>query len=63
MHWVEKASFEKIRKLSEISEQEWHHEVLLAVKNLRDLSCHPSFYIVPIIPRPLPSKVVEVSTL
>ena len=29
------------------------------MKNLHDLSHHPSPYTVPIIPRPLPSKVVE----
>ena len=39
--------------------REWHHEVLLTVKNLRDLSNHPSSYIALIISRPLPSKVVE----
>ena len=59
VHWVEKASFAKIRRLLEISKQERHHEVLLTMKNLHDLSCHPSPYSVPIIPRPLPSEVVE----
>ena len=59
MHWVEKASFVKIRRLLEISEQEWHHEVFLTVKNLHDLSRHPFPYSVPIIPHPLPSEVVE----
>ena len=59
MHWVERASFEKIQRLLEISEQERHHEVLLTAKNLHDLSRHPSPYSVPIILRPLPSKIVE----
>ena len=59
MHWVERASFEKIQRLLEISKQERHHEVLLIVKNLHDLSRHPSPYNVPIIPRPLPSEIVE----
>ena len=59
VHWVERASFVKIRRLLEISKQERHHEVLLTVKNLRDLSRHPSPYSVLIIPRPLPSKIVE----
>ena len=59
MHWVERASFAKIRRLLEISEQEQHHEVLLTVKNLHDLSRHPSPYSVPIIPRPLPSEIVD----
>ena len=59
MHWVERASFAKIRRLLEIFEQERHHEVLLTVKNLHDLSRHSSPYNVPIIPRPLPSEIVE----
>ena len=59
MHWVERASFAKIRRLLKISDQERHHEVLLTVKNLHDLIRHPSPYTVPIIPRPLPSEVVE----
>ena len=59
MHWEEKASFTKIWRLLEISEQERHHEVLLTVKNLHDLSRHPSPYNVLIIPRPLPLEIVE----
>ena len=59
MHWVERASFEKIQRLLENSEQERHHEVLLTFKNLHDLSCHPSPYNILIIPHPLPSKIVE----
>ena len=56
---VERASFQKIWRLLEIFEQERHHEVLLIVKNLHDLSCHPSPYNVPIISHPLPSEIVE----
>ena len=59
VHWVERASFAKISKLLEISEYERHHESLLTVKNLHDLRRHPLPYSVPIIPRPLPSEVVE----
>ena len=59
MHWVERASFEKIRRLLEISEQERNHEVLLTMKNLHDLSRQFSPYSVPIIPHPLPSEIVE----
>ena len=59
VHWVERASFAKIRRLLEIFEQERHHEVLLTVKNLHDLSLHPSPYSVPIIQLPLPSEIVE----
>ena len=49
----------KIQRLLEISKHERHHEVLLTVKNLHDLSRHPSPYSVLIIHRPLPSEVVE----
>ena len=59
MHWVERASFAKIWRLLEISEQERHHEVLLTMKNLNDLSRHPSPYNVPIILLPLPSEIVK----
>ena len=59
MHWVERASFAKNRRLLKISKQERHHEVLLTVNNLHDLSHHPSPYSVPIIPSPLPSEIVE----
>ena len=56
---MEKASFEKIQRLLEISEWEQHHEILLIAKNLRDLSCSPSPYTIPVIPRPLPAEIVE----
>ena len=56
---MEKASFKKIQKLLEISEQERHHEILLTARNLRELSPSPSPYIIPVIPRPLPAEVVE----
>ena len=56
---MEKASFKKIQRLLEISEQERHHEILLIAKNLRELSRIPSLYIIPVIPRPLPVEIVE----
>ena len=59
MNWVEKASFNKIQKLLEISERERHHEILLTVRNLCELSHSPSPYILPVIPCPLPSEIVE----
>ena len=58
MHWVERASFTKIWRLLEISSRS-NIEVLLTMKNFHDLSRHPSPYSVPIILRPLPSKIVE----
>ena len=59
VNWVEKAGFKKIQKLLEISEWERHHEILLTVKILRELSRNPSSYILPVIPRPLLVEVVE----
>ena len=59
VNWVEKASFENIRKLLEIFEWERHHEVLLTLKNLGDLSRNPAPYNVLVILRPLPTKIVD----
>ena len=59
VHWVEKASLEKIRWLLEISEKERHYEVLLTPKNLADVRWNPASYSLPIIPRPLPSEIVD----
>ena len=59
VNWVENASFEKIRKLLEISEVDRHHEVLLTLKNLGGLSGNPTSYSVPFIRRPLPIEIVE----
>ena len=56
---MEKASFEKIQRLLEISEREWHHEILLIVKNLRDLSSSQSPYTITVIPHHLPVEIVE----
>ena len=55
---MEKASFEKIRRLLEVSERERLYKVLLTSKNLTNVRRNPSCYNLPIIPRPLPSKVV-----
>ena len=59
VNWVEKASFKKIQRLLEISERKRHHVILLTVKNLRELSRSPSPYIIPVIPRPLPTEIME----
>ena len=58
MQWVDKASIEKIRRLLEISELEWHCEVLLTLKNLADVRQRSAHYSLPIIPRSLPSEIV-----
>ena len=39
--------------------REHHHELLLFVKNLQELGASPSPYIIPILPHPLPNKVVK----
>ena len=59
MNWVEKSSFEKIRQLSEIFEQERHYKVLLTPDNIFSVRRNPTPYTLPIIPRPLPSDIVE----
>ena len=56
---MEKASLEKIRRLLEISEQEPHYEVLLTPKNLADVRRNPAPYNLSIIPRLLPSEIVD----
>ena len=59
VQWVEKASLEKIHRLLEISEHERHCEVLLTSKNLVDVRRSPAPYSLPIIPRSLPSEIVD----
>ena len=59
VNWVEKPSFEKIRRLLEVSERERHYNVLLTLENISAVRHNPAPYTIPIIPRPLPSKVVE----
>ena len=56
---MEKASFEKIQRLLEISKRERHHEIFLTAKNLHELSRNPSSYIIPVIPRFPPVEMVE----
>ena len=59
MNWVEKSSFEKIRRLLEIFEQERHYKVLLTPDNISAVRRNPTPYTLPVIPRPLPSDIVE----
>ena len=54
---MEKTGFKNIQKLLEISERERHHKILLTVRNLHELSRNRSHYILPIIPRPLPTDI------
>ena len=57
--WVEKSSIEKIRRLLEISEREHHYQVLLTWENVSAMRHNPAPYTLPVIPRPLPSNIVE----
>ena len=59
MSWVEKTSLEHIIQLLEITEGERNHELLLSVKNLRELGASPFPYKVRIIPCPLPVEIVR----
>ena len=59
MNWVEKSSFEKIRWLSKISEQELHYKVLLTPDNISAVRHNPAPYTLKVIPRPLPPDIVE----
>ena len=56
---MEKASLKKIRGLLEIFEYDRHYEVLLTVKNLTDVRRNPAPYSLPIIPRLLPSEIMD----
>ena len=59
MKWVEKSSIEKIRRILEISERERHYQVLLTRENISVMRRDPTPYTLPVIPRLLPSNVVE----
>ena len=59
MKSVEKSSIEKIRRLLEISEWERHCQVLLTRENISAVRNNPAPCILPVIPWPLPSNVVE----
>ena len=59
VNWVEKSSFEKIRRLLEVSKRERHCKVLLTLENISAVRHNPAPYNLLIIPRPLPRDVVE----
>ena len=58
VEWVEKTSFARLNKLFEISVAERHHETLLIARNLLAVVREPQAYIINILPRKLPKKVV-----
>ena len=49
MNWVEKSSFEKIYRLSEISKQERHYKVLLTPDNISAMRRNPAPYTLPTV--------------
>ena len=59
MNWVEKSSLKKILRLTKISEQEQHYKVLLTLDNISTMRRNSTPYTLPVIPRSLPSDVVE----
>ena len=59
MKWVEKSSIEKIRRLLEISERERLYQVLLTRENISVVRHNLAPYTLPVIPRPLPTNVME----
>ena len=59
VNWIEKADLENIRQLLKITEAERNHELLLTVKNLRELRGSPFLYIISIVPRSLTIEVIE----
>ena len=58
-NWIEKASLEHIRRLLEITEVERNHELLLMLRNFRELGASPFPYIIPIVPHSLPTELIE----
>ena len=53
---MEKARLDCIRWLLKITKKERNHELILFVRNLWELGSSPFPYIVPVLPRPLPSE-------
>ena len=56
---MEKISLESIIWLLDITKEECNHELLLLVKNLRELSASPLCYIVFVIPRLLQEELAR----
>ncbi|RVW89501.1 hypothetical protein CK203_043592 [Vitis vinifera] len=59
VEWVEKASFARLNKLFEITAAKRHHETLLTARNLLAVVQEPQAYVINILPRKLPKKVVS----
>ena len=58
VEWVEKVSFDRLNRLFEIAEDEKSCETLLSAQNLRLVTQEPQPYVINILPRWLPKKVV-----
>ena len=58
VEWVEKASFNRLNMLFEITSIERHYQTLLSARNLLAVIQEPHPYIVNIFPRRLPKVVV-----
>ena len=56
---MEKTRPDRISRLLEIIEREPSHELLLSVKNLKELSASPFLYIVHVLLRFLPAELVK----
>ena len=59
VNWIEKAGLENIRRLLEITELEHNHELLLTVRNLRELAACAFPYIIPVVSSSLPIELIE----
>ena len=58
VEWVEKASFDRLNKLLEITVVERHYQMLLIARNLLAVVWEPQPYVLNILPRRLPKAVV-----
>ena len=58
VEWVEKASFDRLNKLFEITAAERHYQTLLTAQNLFAVVREPQPYVTNILPRRLPKRVV-----
>ncbi|RVX10628.1 hypothetical protein CK203_016862 [Vitis vinifera] len=58
VEWVEKTSFARLNKLFEIVATERHYETLLTARNLLAVVRESQAYVINILPRKLPKKVV-----
>ena len=59
VEWVEKASFAQLNKFFEIDAAERRYETLLTTRNLLVVVRESQVYIINILPRKLPKKVVS----